>query len=166
MENPWAGLIESPTEQSNPWEGLVQAPQEEGWEGFSSKAKQIASERNYPASVLLGQAAIETGRGKHAPGNNYFGIKGGTNNLATKEYDPAKGYYSVNSNFRSYKTPEESINDYIDLIQKTPRYQGAYMQYLIDKDPKKLIEGIRKAGYATSPTYIQSVTSTPEFNQN
>lgn len=138
------------------------------WTDFSNKARSISQERNFPSNVLLGQAALESARGKAAPGNNYFGIKGsgtgGSNNLATQEWNG--GYYGENSDFAANNTPEDSIHQYLDLIQNTPRYQWAYQQYLKDKDAGALINNIWKSGYATSPTYAQDVMSTPEFSGN
>lgn len=139
------------------------------WSSFTNAAKNIAKQENFPVSVLLGQAANESARGQSAPGNNYFGIKAsgdaGTNNLATKEYG-ANGYYSENSNFGAYSTPEASIKSYINLIKNTPRYAPAYQQWLQDHNDLGLLANIKAAGYATSPTYVQNVSSTPEFQQN
>lgn len=123
------------------------------WGGFQEKAKRIAAERNYPAGVLLGQAALETARGSSnfaRQRNNYFGYQ---------------AYDSDPNQAKGYATQEDSINDYIDLIQNTPRYSWAYQQYLQDKDPGALIANIRKSGYATDPNYVQKVMSLPEFSQ-
>ena len=124
------------------------------WSNFTQSAKKIAAENNYPVSVLLGQAALESGKGtsNYAKNrNNYF------------------GYMAYDSNpdmAKSYNTPEESIQDYINLIKNNPRYSWAYNQYLQDKDPYKLIAGIKASGYATDPNYVQQVTSLPEFLNN
>jgi flagellum-specific peptidoglycan hydrolase FlgJ len=136
------------------------------WEHFKAKAIEIATQRNFPVNVLLGQSALESARGTAAPGNNYFGIKGngtaGSNNLATQEFGNG-GYFGENSNFAAHNTPEDSINQYLDLIQNTPRYQWAYQQYLNDHDTTALLNNIWKSGYATSPTYASDVSNTPEF---
>jgi len=58
--------------------------------------------------IIIAQSALETGYGRHAPGNNYFGIKatgqqiGQT--LPTNEYG-ANGMYSTTSRFRTYDSP-------------------------------------------------------------
>jgi flagellum-specific peptidoglycan hydrolase FlgJ len=132
-----------------------------GWQDFVNMATQIAKQRNFPAGVLLGQAALESARGAAAPGNNFFGIKGsgtaGSNVLPTKEYAPGKGYYGENSGFAAYKTPQDAINAYLDLVQN---------QYGVKTtDPKQALQQIEQHGYATSPTYVQNVMNTPEFQQ-
>lgn len=132
------------------------------WSGFVQKAHQIASDRGFPANVLLGQAAVESARGQSAPGNNYFGIKGqgtaGANSLATQEYGNG-GYYGENSNFAAYHNPEESINHYIDLVMSYP----GVPQAVATGDSDAVIKAIENAGYATSPTYVQTIENTPEY---
>lgn len=125
-----------------------------GWEGFTDTAKKIAKETDFPASVMLGQASLETGRGTSnfaKNRNNYFGYK---------------AYDSNPDAASSYNAPDQSIRDYVNLIENNPRYSWAYKQYLQDRDPYKLINAIRQSGYATDPNYVQKVISTPEFQQN
>lgn len=135
------------------------------WEGFIQKGKQIAQEENFPASVLLGQAQIESGSGKHAPGNNYFGIKGkgtaGSSNLQTQEYGNG-GYHSQKSDFRAYNSPEESIRDYVRLVKSYPGVQEA----VATGNPANVIAAIKAAGYATSPTYISTVMNSSAYKEN
>ena len=133
------------------------------WNNFVTAAKKIANESGFPLSVILGQAALETGR-KAMPGNNFFGIKGtgnaGTQDLATKEADAEGNLYDTRSNFAAYLNPEDSIKAYIDLIRK-----GFPKAYAERKDPTKMIQEIKRGGYATDPLYVQKVMSTPEFQQ-
>jgi len=121
------------------------------WDSFKKVASEIAGQENYPVNVLLGQAALETARGTSTfakQRNNYFGMK---------------AYDSNPDNATKYNSPEQSIKDYINLIKNTPRYAGAYQQYLKDKNSLKLLQGIRAAGYATDPNYVKKVASMPEF---
>lgn len=126
-----------------------------GWDEFASKAKDIAGQRGYPLSVLLGQAALESAHGSSnfaRKRNNYFGYQAYDSN------PDAAAYFS---------SPEESINKYIDLIQDPSFvYSQAWQNYLQDKDPAKLIQGIKAAGYASSPNYAQNVMNTEEFQNN
>lgn len=136
------------------------APQS-NWQQFVATATKVAKKQGFPVGVLLGQAALESARGTAAPGNNYFGIKGvgtaGTQNLATKEFGQGN-YYSTNSGFRAYNSPEESINDYINLIKT--QYPQAWA---LKDNPQAMLQAIHQGGYATDPNYVQSVMSTPEF---
>ncbi len=133
------------------------------WSSFVESAKRVAQESGFPLSVILGQAALETGR-KHSPGNNYFGIKGsgnaGTQDLATQEATAGGEFYNTRSNFAAYKSPEDSVRAYVDLIKR--RYPDAYAQ---KDNPDAMIGAIKAGGYATDPTYVQKVMSTPEFRQ-
>ncbi len=144
-------------------------PQEGGntWTDFMRTAAKVAKQEQYPLSVLLGQAAMETGRDpNNAPGNNWFGMKGegtgGSNNLATQEFGGG-GYYNENDDFASYKNMEDSIHAYINTIKRTPTYKEAYKTYSMTKDPSRLLSLIKGSGYATSPTYAQDVSQTPEY---
>ena len=131
------------------------------WDSFVSAAKKIALEQQFPLSVILGQAALETGR-TSSPGNNYFGIKGsgsaGSNSLATKEATPEGQFYDTRSNFAAYTNPEDSIRAYIDLIKN--RYPDAYAK---KDNPQEMVQAIKAGGYASDPYYVSKVTNTPEF---
>ena len=123
------------------------------WEAFKQIASSIAEANNFPSNVLLGQAAEESARGTShfaKERNNFFGMN-------AVDSDPEKA--------TTYQTPEDSIKDYINLIENSPRYSQYYQNYLVDHDPFKLIQGIKAAGYASDPNYVQAVTSTPEFQE-
>lgn len=146
----------------------TQTPSTPSWNDFQDAAKQTVTEQGLSPAVLpvlLGQAAIESGRGKSAPGNNFFGIKGGgnagSNNLATQEYGNG-GYYGEQSNFAAYSSPKDSINAYLQLIQGYPGVKEA----IASGNPDAIIKAVEAGGYATSPTYVQNVENTPEFHQN
>ena len=121
------------------------------------------------AIFILAQAALETGWGKYAPGNMFFGIKASATTpsekrqlLRTQEVlsavpqiedfpeiisvrKAANGHW-----FRKYNSPEESFTDHARLLSQHPRYQKA-MRY--KNDPYRLAEEIAAAGYATDPKY-------------
>jgi len=48
-------------------------------ETYSLAAQEAQKTTGVPASITLAQAALESGWGAHAPGNNFFGIKVGKN---------------------------------------------------------------------------------------
>ena len=110
--------------------------------------------------VLVAQAALETGWGKHVPaGNNYYGIKAGsswsgpTQDLDSPEFENGR-MVSRNSRFRAYPSVLESMQDYVSLITGNERYSAA-----ADKsfDPDRYFEEIQKAGYATDPHYASKL---------
>jgi len=134
------------------------------WKGFAKAAAKVAEEAGYPLPVILGQAAIETGRSpSNAPRNNWFGIKGsgnaGTQRLGTQEASNGL-FYNTQSNFAAFQTPEDSVRAYIDIIGSlVPNWR----EYAKRGDSQGLIQAIHSAGYATNPNYVALVSNTPEF---
>lgn len=106
--------------------------------------------------VLVAQAALETGWGKHVPkGNNYYGIKAGkswtgmTENLDSPEFENG-AMVTRNSRFRAYPSVLESMKDYVSLITGNERYSKAAGKSF---DPDTYFDEIQNAGYATDPDY-------------
>lgn len=106
--------------------------------------------------VLVAQAALETGWGKHVPsGNNYYGIKAGkswngmTQDLDSPEFENG-AMVTRNSRFRAYPSVLESMKDYVSLITGNERYSKAANKSF---DPDSYFDEIQKAGYATDPQY-------------
>lgn len=128
------------------------------------------------AVAILAQAALESGWGKAAPGNMFFGVKdtdglnGNEQLLVTTEYSRRsdlkfpvilsitpvvrKGVkyfkYVVKDYFRKYNTPEECFTDHANFFIRNGRYAKALE---VRKDPYMFIEEVAKAGYATDPDY-------------
>lgn len=118
------------------------------WNRFVGKAQEIAKQEDFPVSVLLGQAALESARGQSnfaRQRHNYFGYQ---------------AYDSNPDMAKSYESPEDSIRDYIKLIKE--QYPDAYAQ---KDDPLKMLQAIKQGGYATDPDYVLKVASMPEFQQ-
>lgn len=110
--------------------------------------------------VLVAQAALETGWGKHVPsGNNYYGIKAGSSwkgevqNLNSPEFENGS-FVTRNSSFRAYPSVLESMRDYVSLIQGNERYSKAASSSF---DPDTYFDEIQKAGYATDPNYASKL---------
>lgn len=110
--------------------------------------------------VLVAQAALETGWGKHVPtNNNYYGIKAGgswdgpVQELASDEFENG-AMVKRNSKFRAYPSVLESMKDYVSLITGNDRYQKAAKKSF---DPDTYFDEIQKAGYATDPNYASKL---------
>lgn len=119
-------------------------------------------------SVCIAQACCESAYGTSkamAGANGLFGFKvgrgvrygnawkGKSYNTKTKEFYGQ--YVSIRDNFRAYDTVEEAVEDYMDLLCSLSRYNAA----VCETDPKKCITAIKNGGYATSPTYINTIMS-------
>ncbi|MEI8109362.1 MAG: glucosaminidase domain-containing protein [Chitinophagia bacterium] len=110
-----------------------------------------------PAAIKLAQAILESqsGRSKLATtANNHFGIKCKTEWTGNKTYqdDDERGEC-----FRVYRSVEESYKDHSDFLRNRPYYTSLFS--LNPSDLKGWAYGLKKAGYATNPSYPQRLLS-------
>jgi len=121
-----------------------------------------AKEKGVPNPEVIAQlgatqTSLETGYGRHMVGNNAFGIKGsGQNsvNAGTQEFVGGK-MVGMKQSFRSYNNVTDSAADYIDFLQKNPRYKGV----LAATNINEAITAQSKTGYATDPNYGSKLAS-------
>lgn len=120
-------------------------------------------------SVVIAQAILESAWGQSTimmRANAIFGIKATTSwkgkvyNARTKECYDGYTYTSIYDCFRAYDNLEDSIHDYFDLICGLSRYSKA----LHTSSPEQCIRAIKDGGYATSPSYVDSVMKLIEQN--
>lgn len=114
------------------------------------------------SSVVIAQAICESGWGQSTimmKANAIFGIKATSNwkgkvySAKTQECYDGKTYANITACFRAYESLAESIRDYFDLICNLSRYANA----IHSKSPLECITAIKNGGYATSPTYINTI---------
>lgn len=133
---------------------------------LSGYAQQASEATGIPAKFMLGQAALETGWGKHEivgsdgqPSHNLFGIKAGSNwqgkvvSIVTTEYVdgiPTK----KTEKFRSYDDYGQAFSDYANLLRGNQRYKNVLANA---KDAYSFAQGLQKAGYATDPEYANKL---------
>ncbi len=112
----------------------------------------MVSQRNYgiPASIKLAQGLLESGAGQSElarKSNNHFGIKcHNWSGQTTTHDDDARGEC-----FRKYNTVLESYNDHSDFLRTRTRYANLFD--LSPTDYKGWAHGLKRAGYATDPSY-------------
>lgn len=109
---------------------------------------------NIPASITLAQGLLESGAGNSelaARSNNHFGIKchGWTGRKSYHDDDDTQEC------FRAYDNVYESYEDHSVLLSTQPRYSSLFS--LGRTDYKGWARGLKKCGYATSPTYAQKL---------
>ena len=122
-----------------------------------------------PASNIIGQAALESGWGKHeikmkdgTSSHNLFGIKAGADwkgkvaEVTTTEYSNGVAK-KVTAKFRAYDSYAEAFTDHARLLSQSPRYSQTVATADSVKDYAK---GLQKAGYATDPAYADKLTKT------
>ena len=108
-----------------------------------------------PAAIKLAQAILESQSGKSSlalTANNHFGIKCKTEWTGGRTYkdDDEKGEC-----FRVYASAEQSFIDHSDFLKNRPYYASLFT--LDPMDMEAWAYGLKKAGYATSSTYPQSL---------
>lgn len=106
--------------------------------------------------IILAQTALETGWGAHAPGNNYFGIKGPGQVLQTKEADSSGALVGQTASFAGYQTPEASFNAYGNFVS-TPRYANLRNIGASGGSLAEQSSALQASGYATDPNYGKQV---------
>ncbi len=115
---------------------------------------------------MVGQAALESGWGKHEIRNadgsgthNLFGVKAGRGwngpsvEKTTTEYVNGVAYKTT-AKFRVYASYGEAFKDYAKLIGGNPRYAGVMAQA---QDAQGFARGLQQAGYATDPSYADKL---------
>lgn len=149
----------------NAWKGGKLSPSEFA-RLLGPAARESAKRTGVPASVTLAQAALETGWGRATIGDakNLFGIKGtgpaGSITVPTKEYVNGR-YITINGSFRKYNNWGESLDDHARLLSQGSRYRNAMAN---KNNPDQFARELQKAGYATSPTYAQTLISIMKSN--
>lgn len=129
-------------------------------QSISEEAKKTQKAWHVPASVLIAQAAHESGWGLHVKGNAYFGIKGKSatgksTNFGTKEVIDGK-VININDNFRAYESFAEAADDYGRFLNENPRYKSCFET---TEDPFIFVKRLADAGYATDPDYEKKITN-------
>ena len=92
--------------------------------------------------------------------NNYFGIKCGPSWDGPKYYIDTREVINgqsttVNACFRKYGFIKDSIQDYVLFLQENNRYKTAGV--FEAKTVKEQAQALKRAGYATAPSYAQLV---------
>ena len=134
---------------------------------FVRKYVKMAVETNKkygtPYETVLAQGVIESGYGKSGltvKANNFHGIKAGGNwsgeviDMETEE-EYASGRTTIVDGFRKYPTVEAGWLGYGEFITSNSRYSEA-LKY--PGDPRKYLQEIKNAGYATDSQYVSTVT--------
>lgn len=156
------------------------------FKSFIGDARVSEKKTGVPALVTLAQAAIESGYGKSAYGNNFFGIKAGkswtgeTQLLKTWECgrtgDPVKDgisdkiikIYSPNDpngvckdkfSYRVWGKFRKYLTPAASFADHGAFLQGnkRYSNAFNYTDPKQFATEIAKAGYATAPNYAGAI---------
>ncbi len=128
---------------------------------YKDLAMSEMSRTGIPASITLAQGILESGDGNSSlaqKSNNHFGIKCHDWTGPSVKHDDDRR----NECFRKYKDPEQSYIDHSDFLTQKSRYASLFE--LPADDYKGWAKGLKKAGYATSPTYAKALIGIIEDN--
>lgn len=120
------------------------------------------------ASITMAQGTLESAHGNHAPGFNFFGIKSQDNTgqlLWTQEYVKGK-WIQVQAWFRVYTDLEGCIADHSNFLTVNSRYANAgFFKACANLDYRAAAQALHTAGYATDPSYADSLIRIIEDNK-
>jgi flagellar protein FlgJ len=129
-------------------------------------AEKAAEKIGLDPHILVAQAALETGWGRHViadsdgqSSHNLFGIKadqrwqGDTASTTTHEFIDGR-QITIKAPFRAYPSIEDSFDDYVQFVQDSPRYQAA----LAADTGDDYLQALQDAGYATDPQYAEKIS--------
>lgn len=118
------------------------------WDELKTFFATKAYENGYSPAAIVGQKANESARGTSdfAINRNNFG------GIGAYDEDPNQAFY--------FENPEEYWNYYDLMIRK--RFPNAYK---VRNNPIEYLKELKKANYATSPTYVEDIMGTPEFRE-
>ena len=125
-------------------------------EKFSNLALIQQNEYGIPASITLAQGLLESGAGLGElakKSNNHFGIK-------CSDWQGDKVYFdddAKNECFRKYDDVLASYEDHSLFLKNRSRYSFLFDLSAIDYEA--WAHGLKKAGYATDPTYAYKLIS-------
>lgn len=135
-------------------------------ERFDAAARAAARQSGIPARLILAQAALESGWGRHqipadgqgGSSHNLFGIKAGAGwegpvaHTLTHEYREGLRV-AVREPFRAYGSYAEAFTDHARLIGESPRYAPVREA----ATPHQAARALQECGYATDPHYADKL---------
>lgn len=136
---------------------------------LTADAKRVQDKINVPFEVVIAQAALETGWGQKIiktnngeSSNNLFNIKadsrwaGEKTHKETLEFENG-AMVKKREPFRVYDSIGQSVNDYLNLLTGSERYQGALDN---SENVEQFLHNLQSAGYATDPNYAKKIMRT------
>lgn len=140
---------------------------------MAEPAQRASEASGIPHELMLAQAALETGWGRHGiatadgrDSHNLFGIKAGGNwqgestEVITHEYVDGRRLRLAQS-FRVYESYEAAFADYARLLATNPRYAGV----LNAADAREAAVALQQGGYATDPRYADKLIGVMDLSR-
>lgn len=140
--------------------GVPDGAQQAFLDAIRPHAEAAAARLGVAPELVAAHAALESGWGRHAPGNNYFGVKAGqqwqgaVQALATVEVEEGQAVPRTAA-FRGYADAAGAFHDYAGLLLNNARYRGALNT---GGDAHAFAQALAAAGYATDPAYADKLS--------
>ncbi|WP_035054104.1 muramidase family protein [Carnobacterium pleistocenium] len=136
---------------------------------ITSYAKQVAAKNDLYASVMIAQAALESGYGSSklstSPNYNLFGIKGSYNGntvaMYTSEWSASTGWIYIPQNFKKYPSYAESLQDNANLLKNGTSWNNGYYSGAWVSNSNSAFEATAwlQGRYATDPSYASKLNA-------
>lgn len=141
--------------------------QRASYAGYFERYRDMAIDQMHrykiPASITLAQGVFESGAGESVLAkyfNNHFGIKCGMGWRGKTTYHTDD---APNECFRAYDDAKDSYEDHSLFLSKNRRYQSLFQLDMTDYRGWAL--GLKRAGYATDPSYANRLIAIIEQYQ-
>jgi len=158
----WTEQVSGPRSPAEPDLRQLSGPQADFVRKVWPHALLAERSTGVPAAFIVGQAALESGWGKHeirnrdgSSSHNLFGIKaaggwqGPSTAASTTEFVGGQATRRV-ERFRAYGSYAEAFQDWAALMARSPRYAGVIQA---GGSVEAFAAGMQRAGYATDPAY-------------
>ncbi|MEI6893067.1 MAG: glucosaminidase domain-containing protein [Colwellia sp.] len=132
-------------------------------------AQRVEQQLGVPFEVVIAQAALETGWGQKIihdtngdSSNNLFNIKADSRwagehvTKDTLEFEQG-AMIKKSEPFRRYQSLTDSVDDYINFLSTSERYQDALQNV---GNVEHFLHNLQDAGYATDPQYANKILGT------
>lgn len=165
-KSPSAQSIDALTLESEGAGSALQPQQQAFLSRIAPWAQQAAQRLGVSVRSVMAHAALESGWGQRpvrsaegADTLNLFGIKatgnwaGARASALTTEFEAGQPVQQT-QDFRQYTGLDATFSDYVDLLQRSPRYRAALNT---GDDVQAFAQGLADGGYATDPQYAQKL---------
>lgn len=154
---------------SEPVETAQEVSREEFITHLAPHAKEIHEKQGILASIILGQAILESDWGQSELSqkyNNLFGIKaygkGDKVYLKTKEYVDGK-WIEISADFKVYPDWEASMDDHTALFLNGVSWNHEIYYPVVEATTyKEAAKALQTSGYATDPDYGKKIINVIE----
>jgi hypothetical protein len=145
------GLLTESADWVNDWRSPVLSnPATNTWEGVEAAAKAAGARWH---SLVAAQWALESGWGKHAPGHNYFGLKGPGASRTTREVVNGKTI-TITDEFLNFHSLDECVGYLVDRWYRDFTANGKiYRGVNHCSSAEVAARELQRQGYATNPRY-------------